>query len=445
MERTLQESIILKDLFQKHDILKDSIVALIIQSMQKRRSFNVTGNDPKQQGANCFVETGMQLLQLDLLMRTTLQINNVLNVTQIEVSKKPNEYHHGAEQIEREIPTTVGMLDITGNADATIQIEQNRNSEDSTVSTEPLYAEENVPAQVVTQVINPKEQVHKDETKHNDLGVAEIEPTQDIDLLAKNTDAARRANSLIKTVTNFVFNEKCTMGHSIIGTKPRFIFLNTEHRLPFVSKILAAFLDDMRKSNLITLRVVICNDIDGLKLLERVFNILEMDFVPYTPWIFQTLFTRKERDQVMKKFKSNPKCVLLTDNRGFRGMEEEEVLILLEKNEYYQRQALPESICRATSKLTLVLFDKLRDEDIDNLPTLRELIEDKLDTLAEKIVLCGEENQRNKNLIRQEGTTYYVNTASEDFEKLDNKVKNSNMFIRTGQEKEQHSKESYLR
>ena len=72
---TLLESNILKDLFQKHDILKDSIVALIIQSMEKRRSFNVTGNDPKQQGVNCFVETGMELLQLDLSMRTTVQIN----------------------------------------------------------------------------------------------------------------------------------------------------------------------------------------------------------------------------------------------------------------------------------------------------------------------------------------------------------------------------------
>ena len=39
---TLQESNILKDLFQNDDILKDSIVALIIQSMEKRRSFNVT-------------------------------------------------------------------------------------------------------------------------------------------------------------------------------------------------------------------------------------------------------------------------------------------------------------------------------------------------------------------------------------------------------------------
>ena len=66
-------------------------------------------------------------------------------------------------------------------------------------------------------------------------------------------------------------------------------------------------------------------------------------------------------------------------------------------------------------------------------------------TLAEKIDLCVEENQQNKNLIRQEGTNNYVNTASDDFKELDNKVKNSNTFIRTAQEKEQLSKESHLR
>ena len=410
----------------------------------------------------------MQLLQLDLSMRTTATINDVLKFIQIEVSKKPNEYHHGAEQteievskksneyhhgaeqIKQEISTTTPMLDITGNADTIVEIKQKKNSEDSTVSTELLYAEENVTAQVQVeeQDIKLEEQVHTDETKHNDLGVADIEPTQDMmDMLAKNIDAARRAYSLTKTVTNFFYNEGA-MGHTFDGTKPRFIFLNhqySDHKLPFVSKMLAAFLNDVMPK-LITLRVVICSDIDGLKLLERVFNILKIDFVPYTPWIFQALSTRVQRDQVMKKFESNPKCVLLTDNRGFRGMEEEDVLILLEKNEYYQRQALPECICRATSKLTLILFDKLHDEDVDNLPTLGELIGNKLDTtLAEKIDLCVEEDQQNKNLIRQEGTTYYVNTASDDFKKLDNIVKNSNTFNRTGQEKEQHSKESYLR
>ena len=87
---------------------------------------------------------------------------------------------------------------------------QKKNSEDLTVSSKPLYVEENVTAQVqvVTQDIKLEVQVHKDETKHNDLGVAEIIPTQDIDMLAKSTDAARRANSLIKTVTNFVISRR---------------------------------------------------------------------------------------------------------------------------------------------------------------------------------------------------------------------------------------------
>ena len=78
------------------------------------------------------------------------------------------------------------------------------------------------------------------------------------------------------------------------------------------------------ESEVISPRVVICNDIQVLNLLERIFSLLKnVNSVMYAPWMLQKLATKKERDQVNRKMTDG--YVLLTDNKGFRGMEEEEV------------------------------------------------------------------------------------------------------------------------
>ena len=121
----------------------------------------------------------------------------------------------------------------------------------------------------------------------------------------------------------------------------------------------------------------------------------------------------------------------MTDNKGFRGMEEEEVLIFLEKNEYYHRHYLPESICRATTKLSLIVVEKPNDETVGTLPTLRELLDKNLDKLVEKRLLCTEELPDIVNAIREEGETYYVNISSEDFRDVDCKMERCSFIVPT--------------
>ena len=199
--------------------------------------------------------------------------------------------------------------------------------------------------------------VNQDEEKHNQEEI-KINVTEDVDITAEKMDAARRVKSSVTTVTNFKYTGKCFRGHSIHGPKPLVVFLKepyTEGSVPFVSKVLALFLKHVIDSKVISPRVVICNDIQGLKLVERIFSLLEnVNCVTYAPWMLQKLGTKKERDQVIRNITDG--YVLLTDNKGFRGMEQEEVLIFLEKNEYYHRHYLPESICRATAKLSLIVF-----------------------------------------------------------------------------------------
>ena len=380
---TSEEASSLEDLFQNHDILRDSIVVLLIQSMEKHRRF--TGSNPKSHDSNCFDIEGMQIFQLDRSLRNTVQINEVLKVAQFEITKERNEYNHG-----------------------TAQIKQDR------------------------KIVKPTQVTEDIGFVSQDIGSV----NQDVDVLAEKMDAARRVKSSVTTVTNFIYNGKCFSGHSIAGPKPLVVFLNepyTEDNIPFVTKVLAFFLKDVIESKIISPRVVICNDIHGLKLLERIFSLLKnVNFVTYAPWMLQKLATKKERDQVIRKITDG--YVLLTDNKGFRGMEEEEVLIFLEKNEYYHRHYLPESISRATAKLSLIVVEKPTDKSIDTLPTLRELLDENLDKLVEKILLCTEEDPDNDNAIREEGASYYVNISSDDFHELDFRMEHSSIVVPPGED-----------
>ena len=394
---TSEEASSLEDLFKFHDVLRDSVVVLLIQSMEKHRRF--TGINPKSHDSNCFDIEGMKTFQLDRSMRNTVQINEVLKVAQFAITKEPNEYNHGTAQIKQD-RKIVKPTQVTGDID------------------------------FVSQDIDS---VNQDEEKHNQEEIKIVNLTDDVDILAEKMDAARRAKSSVTTVTNFIYNGKCFGGHSIAGPKPLVVFLNepyTEDSIPFISKVLAVFLKDVIESKVISPRVVICNDIHGLKLLERIFSLLKnVNCVTYAPWMLQKLTTKKERDQVFRNITDG--YVLLTDNKGFRGMEEEEVLIFIEKNEYYHRHYLPESICRATEKLSLIVVEKPNDETLGTLPNLRELLDENLDKLVKKIIVCTEELPDNVNPIREEEATYYVNISSEDFQELDIKMEHSSNVVPT--------------
>ena len=415
---TSEEAASLGNIFETYDVLKDSIVVLLIQPMEKHRRF--TGSNPKSHDCNCFDIEGMQTFQLDRSMRNTMQINEVLKVTQAEITKEPNEYNHG-----------------------TLQIKQDR----KIVKPTQVTADIGSVSQNIGSVNEGAHSVNQDEEKHNADEIKIINVTEDVDNLAEKIDAARRGKSSVTTVTDFIYNGKCFFGHSIAGPKPLVVFFNepyTEDSLPFVNKVLAVFLKDILQSKVISPSVVICNHIEGLKLLERIFSLFKnVNSVTYAPWMLHKLATKKERDQVIRKMTDG--YVLLTDSKGFRGMEEEEVLILLEKNEYYHRHYLPESICRAAAKLSLIVVEKTNDKVIDTLPSLRELLDKKLDKLVEKILLCTEEDPDNVNAIREDGATYYVNISSEDFQELDFKMEHPSIVVPAVEDMNNLAEKQYVR
>ena len=236
----------LQNLFQTKNVLKDPIVVLLIQPMEKHRRF--AGSNPKSHDSNCFDIEGMKKFQLDRSMRNTMQINEVLKVAQFEINKEPNEYDHGAVQIKQgrkvvkltQITEDIGffsqdidsvnqdeekhnqdeirIVNLTEDLDmltekmeepneyntGAVQIKQGRKSVKLTQVTEDI----GFVSQDIGSVDQAAHSVNQVEEKHNQDQV-KVNVAEDVDILAEKMDAARRGKSSVTTVTDFIYNGKC--------------------------------------------------------------------------------------------------------------------------------------------------------------------------------------------------------------------------------------------
>ena len=208
---------------------------------------------------------------------------------------------------------------------------------------------------------------------------------------------------------------------SIPGGIPNVWFLDRLYdtrNMMFFAKVLAAFLkhDERVKSKP---RVVICNDLEGCRLLERVFLILGLKWVAHVPQLYEELPEWVKRKHVMKCL--DKQHVLLTDCAGFRGMEEENVLVVLEKNEYYYRHSLPEIVCRATPKLNFIVYEKESDATTRSDSSIGKFFDELVnDQLAKKYDICiKDETPSGESMVLSDGTSYNIYTQTTKFKELD--------------------------
>ena len=449
---TSKEADFLNELFKHHSILVNSTVVLIIQSLEKSRSLNVNGQNPKPHKTNCFdilERSSMKIFLLGDTMRTTLEIYEVQVAAQQYIKSLPNIYNLNNQEMTR-IVSTKSILDI-GNMGVkdSQQLVGTKiiDSEDTEriLETGNVDLEQNVISSII--VSEDTEQILETENVDSE----DMERILDTDRLAQSSNAAEKVGSSSATFTTFDYCREFQAGHSITNIKPNLMFLMetySEEKILHLSKILGVFLKYKLYPNSMgcpSTRVVICNDIDGCILLENAFSMIKFKLVIYTPWLFEKLPTRRERDEKMAEWKKGKNCVLLTDSRGFRGMEDKEVLILCNRNEYYHKQSLPETICRATTQLHLVIFDKPNIGFDDTIPTLKPLFDSKLNELVETIWIDTEEDPGNDDPIREEPNTiedngksvtrYYINLKSAAFNEESEELKQSEYYDMVQKEK----------
>ena len=187
-------------------------------------------------------------------------------------------------------------------------------------------------------------------------------------------------SSKSKINLQFQYSEIEHLGHSIYEDKiPQFynwpeyngITIDEHPTLAVAINLNSILLRFLRSSSV----VVLCSNkkkrnivINSLKLLRppteklsklekcnrdkiNILSIAEEKIIQYTPFLDNPTIppTQEEKLKVHNKLQRNQKYIMITDIRGYRGLESTNVIVLIDQNEYHGKQFIAESLSRCIS------------------------------------------------------------------------------------------------
>ena len=348
--------------------LEDSHVVFMAQSLEKHRMFTSKGqqiNHARYQ----YEKTGMQIIKLGKTMRTTTRIYEVLKATQSSITKKANKrYHQKESTIEK-----VSLLQ---------EKELNEERDDKIYETFGNVLEESGSKSIeTTQYIDtPSES----EEVRNDVGVVDDESSKLVDVVDKKQEGEvdvqlledfdyvqqplkRDIDEKKATVTTICYAEDSGIGNNIVGSKPVLYYPPNLKKRYQQHTSLSVLMLTITMDHLLSKGrydgeidrppVIICNNEKQLEMVTKSLEVLNKNIVVYSS--FSSNFDLKSKSSMYTAL-CEKDLIMVTDNRCFRGLEHENVVILIDPSDQCTRQYVAESIARSTSKLSLIY---LRNED----------------------------------------------------------------------------------
>lgn len=336
---TQNETSTLVRLFTEENQLKNSTILIALQPLETERAdFHfVNGKE------NEYVEKGNMLGDLEnimtvkylrYVMRTTVEVNDLIEITQEYLDEKSNIYTRQREYKDW--------------SEKSIHNEAATESKEKLPSKDKLVVEsENIQIDIVDGKPKP---VNCTSAK-----------TIDVDELHKLTSTANigKDEDYQKRVTTFRYYSQSVIGHNIRGPVPQLINIPPSASKSEMAGLIATFYKKMRSR---TKRTVFIHFEANTPLwLETLFS---------CPTIFPNV---RIADDV-GKFLSNvdEQLVLIKNYNEVRGMEFSDVVLLLDANEYHLKQFIPEAMARCQNKLSIVI------QPPDNLSKMSDSVNDLL-------------------------------------------------------------------
>ena len=359
-------------LFSEKGLLKQSKIWLATQPIEmKRIDFHYVNGEESEYCENgnmlCELEKIMTVKHLQYVMRTTVQINSLIEITQEYLNEKSNQYIRNLESSESMLEDEVAQ-----NVDLNIHenlLEYKSAMVGPNVKMIP-HKNELLTRDSKNQIIsfehefnisrNPQiDSTQKVSSCNSNIKPFQFQKTVDFDELHKLTSTEVTANSenCQKRKTTYRYHCQSSIGHNISGPLPNLINLARFDQNEAVN--LFALLFECIESK--TKRTAIIHfEYNNPRWLVNLFK-LSVIFPSLTIVDdVETFFSNKNERVVLVK---NYKCV--------RGIEFSDVILLLDANEYHLKQFIPEAMARCQSSLSIVIKPtenvKRREDTVMNL------------------------------------------------------------------------------
>ena len=311
-----------------NESLKQSFILLIAQPIEKERIIFST-----QQSKNRFdILKNMELHQLNLVMRNSVEIHNLIKVTMDLLQKQKTVFiHHKTNKTESEVKMVVPI---------------SRNNAVNELSK---------PGSDINRELNSRkkeshEQNHEERSSVLKLGLDEAQAVSE-SVLKKDdgvvTNFLNAATGFFsfgknKTTTKLHYAAVDETGHKITTKKPVLCEVEGKSGFQKIISLIAIFEErQVRKGEHVVLH------------FDTTTNAIPEIFV----FAFAHHFKMQDKmTSNYKVFKSREKSILVCSYPTFRGLEHPKITVVLDRDIYYVQHYLVETLARCTTDLCVVVL-----------------------------------------------------------------------------------------
>ena len=337
-------------LLSEKEIFKNSKVLLAVQPIEmKRKDFHFINGEESEycENGNMLreLEKIMTVKRLQHVMRTTVEINSFIRITQEYLNETTNQYTRNMESREH-----LSEYDVSQNKDFNIHVNLLENA-------------------ATTVNPNSKANHHKGKFLKSDYKVSnsisnikhfQFEETVDFDELHKLTSTEVKGNSenCQKRETTYRYHHQSVIGHNFSGPLPNLVNLTYFDQ----NEIFEVFVSLFQLFKVKAKRTVIIHfEYDNPRWLISLFKLS----------VFSSVSIVDDVDDFLPN--NNEGVVLVKNYNRVRGIEFSDVILILDSNEYHLKQFIPEAMARCQCNLSIII--KPTENGKDKEDTVMDLME----------------------------------------------------------------------
>ena len=378
---TPEESKELYQIFAEKEQFKNSTLFIALQPIKIDRINYFTVAGRRQEGLreeHAFwpLKKIMTEYQLNYVMRTTVQINTLTEITQHYLSKQSNQYiqPHQSNKISSSHSKIEKRKSESSPECPRKLIRLSKNS--SPISNPPSNITSDNSCELISGKINRESSYHKSASiVSSSSSIASVassssatsqlsaSPIIDIDEYYKSASAPikKGKENLPDSVTKYYYTCDSEIGHNIAGPVPLLIEFKKSCGYKELLTLIAFFLKeiiDIKSKRIAILHFESTNPSWLKKLLQ-----LES--------CFKALALTDDVERFLTD--TNDNMVLVNSYDIVKGLEFSEVLLILEKDEHHQKQYIPEAIARCRSHLFVLVRPPWKEKNQNK--TVKHLVD----------------------------------------------------------------------
>ena len=389
---TPEESKELYRIFTKEEQFKNSTLLIALQPIKIDRFnfLNVAGKRQKylhKQHAFEPLKTIMKEYQLKYVMRTTIEINMLAEITQNYLSQKSNRYIH-SHQSNKIGSSHSKMLkrkseSYPDNSRKKVGLSQNSNpisNPPSNIASDNSCDSSSPGAEIVS--IDLQERIDDDKlisrenkpessslkSAPSSTATSQFSSSAIIDFdescKSASTPSKRGDKNLPKTLTKYSYTCDSDIGHNIDGPLPILIEFQKTYNYKKLLALIVFFLKKIIHIESKSIAILHFESTNALWL----YQLLQLESC------FENLTLTDDVEKFLAK-RSDKNMVLVNSYDTVKGLEFSEILLILEKGEYYLKQYIPEAITRCTSNLSVLIRPSWENKNRNLSNTVKNLVD----------------------------------------------------------------------